>query len=90
MRTTSAFVLVLLLGVPAGAAEVRYPVTIPSGCFELAQREGYPTVISSKWEATKARVKLARMRGSDPLVHQCRQAVSQAVAAYKANGSVSQ
>lgn len=66
------------------AAQIQYPVAIPSGCFELAQREGYPTVINNRWEAAKARMKLASMRNSDPLVRQCREAVSEAVVRYRA------
>ena len=50
----------------------------------LAQREGYPTLIGNRWEGVKARAKLARMKNSDPLVHQCKDAVSQAMADYKA------
>jgi hypothetical protein len=50
----------------------------------LAQREGYPTVIVNRWEGVKARAKLARMKNSDPLVLQCKAAVSQAVADYRA------
>ena len=50
----------------------------------LAQREGYPTLIVNRWEGVKARAKLAQMKNSDPLVHQCKNAVSQAVADYRA------
>jgi hypothetical protein len=50
----------------------------------LAQREGYPTEIANRWEGVKARAKLARMKNSDPLVLQCKDAVSQAVAQYRA------
>ena len=36
----------VLLSAPAAAeVVVHYPVTIPQECFELAQREGVPTVI---------------------------------------------
>ncbi len=50
----------------------------------LAQREGYPTLIENRWEGVKARAKLARMKNSDLLVLQCKDAVSQAVADYRA------
>ena len=50
----------------------------------LAQREGYSTQIASRWEGVKARAKLARMKNSDPRVHQCKDAVSQAAAEYRA------
>jgi hypothetical protein len=73
-----AFVL-LVTGAPAIAAStVTFPVSVPQECMELAQREGVPTVISSKYEAAKARIKLARMSGRDPLVQQCREAVQRA------------
>jgi hypothetical protein len=49
----------------------------------LAQREGYPTLIESRWEGVKARAKLARMKNSDPLVQQCKDAVLQAVADHR-------
>jgi hypothetical protein len=73
-------VVYLFAGVACLAAEaIRYPIDIPGGCFALAQREGYPTVIASRWEGAKARAKLARMKDSDPLVHQCKVAVAEAV-----------
>jgi hypothetical protein len=75
----------LLTGIACSAGEaIRYPIAIPDGCFALAQREGYPTVIANRWEGAKARAKLAQMKDSDPLVHQCKDAVSQAVADYRA------
>jgi hypothetical protein len=77
--------LYLLTGVACSASEaMRYPVAIPDGCFALAQREGYPTVISSRWEGIKARAKLAQMKNSDPLVRQCKDAVAQVVAEHRA------
>ena len=76
--------LYLLTGVACSASEaVRYPLAIPDNCIALAQREGYPTMISSRWEGIKARAKLARMRNSDPLVRQCKDAVAQAVADHR-------
>jgi hypothetical protein len=78
----------LLTGIACSAAEaIQYPMNIPDGCFALAQRKSYPTVIASRWEGVKARAKLARMKDSDPLVHQCRVAVAQAVAAHKQSKS---
>ena len=59
-------------------AEVTFPVTVPQECVELAQREGVSVVINSKYEATKAKLKLARLRDSDPMVHECRAAVERA------------
>jgi hypothetical protein len=84
MRMTLAFNLLLVTGVACSAGEaIHYPATIPPGCMALAQREGYPTLIESRWEGVKARAKLARMKNSDPLVHQCKDAVAQAVVDYK-------
>jgi hypothetical protein len=72
-------VVSLALGVPAMASStVIFPVSVPAECFELAQREGVPTVINNRYEAAKARIKLARLSGRDPLVQQCRQAVERA------------
>jgi hypothetical protein len=85
MRITLALSVLMLTGIACSAGEViQYPVAIPEGCMELAQREGYPTLIGNRWEGVKARAKLARMKNSDPLVHQCKDAVSQAIADYRA------
>jgi hypothetical protein len=73
--------LVVTLAITAGApamAKVTFPVTVPQECVELAQREGVPVVITSKYEATKAKLKLARLRDRDPMVHECRSAVERA------------
>jgi hypothetical protein len=59
-------------------AKVTFPVNVPQECVELAQREGVPVVINSKYEATTAKFKLARLRDRDPLVHECRAAVERA------------
>jgi hypothetical protein len=85
MRLCLALGLYLLIGVVASSAgeAIRYPISIPESCFALAQREGYPTEIANRWEGVKARAKLARMKDSDSLVHQCKDAVAQAVAAYR-------
>jgi hypothetical protein len=85
MRISLALSGLLLTGVACAAGEkIQYPVAIPGGCLALAQREGYPTEIANRWEGVKARAKLARMKNSDPLVLQCKDAVSQAVAQYRA------
>jgi hypothetical protein len=76
--------LYLLTGVACSASEaIHYPVAIPDGCFALAEREGYSTMIASRWEGIKARAKLARMKNSDQLVRQCKDAVAQAVADHR-------
>ena len=73
-------VLIIALAVAASSpalAEVAitYPVSIPQECVELAQREGVPVVIASRFQAVKARIKLARLSGADPMVKDCRAAV---------------
>ena len=83
MRLSTA-ALALLITTPVAAESVQFPVTIPQECFELAQREGVPTVIENKMQAAKAKLKLAQMKNSDHLVRECRAAVhraQQAVAA---------
>ena len=40
-------------------------------------------MIASCWEGIKARAKLARMKNSDQLVRQCKDAVAQAVAEHR-------
>ena len=76
---TSLAALALLTPVAASAAtaaeKVTYPISVPQECVELAQREGQPLVIESKVQALRARYKLARLSGKDPLVVQCRAAV---------------
>jgi len=85
MRITLALNVLLVTGVACSAGEaIQYPAAIPPGCMALAQREGYPTLIENRWEGVKARAKLARMKNSDPLVHQCKDAVSQAIADLRA------
>ena len=85
--------LALLITTPVAAESVKFPITIPQECFELAQREGVPTVIENKMQATKAKLKLAQMKNSDHLVRECRAAVhraQQAVAAQAATPARSQ
>jgi hypothetical protein len=70
---------VLVVSAPSMAGTtMTFPVSIPQECFELAQREGVPVVIENKYQATKARVKLAHLSDRDPLVHRCRSAVERA------------
>jgi hypothetical protein len=52
--------LAVLAAGPAVAKDL-YPIAVPGECYELAQREGVPVVISNRYEATKAKVKLARL-----------------------------
>jgi len=89
MRLSTA-ALALLITTPVAAESVQFPITIPQECFELAQREGVPTVIENKMQATKAKLKLAQMKNSDHLVRECRAAVhrAQQVAAAQAGTPV--
>ena len=86
--------LALVIATPVAAAEsVKLPITIPQECFELAQREGVPTVIENRYQATKAKLKLASLRNSDHLVRECRAAVhraQEAMAAAKKSPTVGQ
>jgi hypothetical protein len=68
--------LFTLAAAPSWAADdMTFPVSIPSECMALAQREHVPIVLENKVEAVRVKVKLARMKDSDPLVSQCKQAV---------------
>jgi hypothetical protein len=69
--------LIVFIAAPALAEEkaVSFPVSIPQECVVLAQREGVPTTIENKYQAAKAKLKLARMSNSEPMVQECRAAV---------------
>ena len=84
MRLMTA-ALALVVTTPVAAEMPKFPVTIPQECFELAQREGVPTVIENKYQATKAKIKLAAMSKADPLVRDCRAAVHRVQQAAKAS-----
>lgn len=74
MRLMTAAALIVASSTLA-AAEGIYPVSVPSECVELANREGVPTVIENRYQALKAKVKLYRLSARDPMVRECRQAV---------------
>ena len=78
MAKRTFILLVLILAAGPAVAKDFYPIAVPGECYELAQREGVPAVISNRYEAAKAKVKLARLRDTDPMVHECRQAVNRA------------
>jgi hypothetical protein len=82
MRSIAA-VIAMTLATPA-LAEISFPISVPQECFELAQREGVPTVLQNKYQATRAKVKLASLSGHDPLVRDCRAAVKRAQQAQEA------
>jgi hypothetical protein len=77
--------LMLIVARPAMADGVKFPVSIPQECFELAQREGVPTVMQNRYQATKAKIRLYRLSGHDPLVRECREAVERAKHALQYN-----
>ena len=56
---------------------------VPGECTELAAREGFPTSTVTKYQAAKARARMALLSDRDPLVKQCRGAIRQAVALRK-------
>jgi len=80
MRLVTAAALTIAFSTLA-AAEGMYPVSVPSECVELANREGVPTVIENRYQAMKAKVKLYRLSTRDPMVRECRQAVDRMRAA---------
>jgi hypothetical protein len=86
MRLTAA-AIAFLVTTPVAAETPKFPVSIPQECFELAQREGVPTTIENKYQATKAKFRLAQLSKADPLVRECRAAVHRAQEAMAASGS---
>jgi hypothetical protein len=85
--------LALVIATPVAAESVKFPITIPQECFELAQREGVPTVLENRVQATRAKLKLASLKNSDHLVRECRAAVhraQEAMAAAKKSPSIGQ
>ena len=74
--------LALIISAPAMAeVTLTFPVSIPQECVELAQREHVPILITDRYEATKAKIKLYRLSNSDPMVLGCKQAVGRLKAA---------
>ena len=74
-RFSALLVALAVMTAAPAMAKVTFPVAVPAECVALAQQEGVPLVITSKYEATKAKYKLARLRDRDPMVHECRAAV---------------
>jgi hypothetical protein len=81
MRQLLTALAVFISSPVLAGVSVTFPVSIPLECVELAQREGVPIVIENKYQATKAKIKLARLSGRDPLVRECRAAVERQRAA---------
>ena len=74
MRLMIVAVAFLLAATPALAQ-----LQVPGECTEL----GFPTSTLTKYQATKARARMALLSDRDPLVKQCRVAIRQAVAMRK-------
>lgn len=72
MMMRSALVLGVMLG---GAGDVSAQIAVPPGCVALAAREGFPTDSLTKIQFARARLRLARLNKTDPLVVQCREAI---------------
>ena len=77
MRLTT-IALLFVAATPAMAESVSFPVSIPQECYEVAQREHVPVVITNRLQATRAKYKLDRLSDRDPSVSQCRAAVGRA------------
>jgi hypothetical protein len=74
--------LVFIACSPAMAdTTITFPISIPQECVAVAQREHVPTVMNSKYEATKAKLKLDRLSDHDPMVQECKQSVARLKAA---------
>ena len=83
LTISAVFLSATLLGATAYAqSSLPYPVTIPSECIELAQREGVPTVLRNDGQTKRARAKLAQLNDSDPQVRYCRGAVGRVMARF--------
>jgi hypothetical protein len=67
-----------LSAAPAFAGQISFPVSVPLECSQLAEREHVPTIIENQYQAAVARVKLARLSNSDPMVSQCKLAIARA------------
>ncbi len=65
----------VLTNTPLHAAEIQYPVPIPSECVDLAQRKGEPLMVESHRQGLKAKAKLAMLSAREPGVRECRAAV---------------
>ncbi len=72
---TFFFLLLVYPSRPSIGAEIQYPISVPTECVDLAQRERVPLIIENRTQGIKARVKLWRLNKRDPLVKECRDAV---------------
>jgi hypothetical protein len=74
MRMTLAFVCLCTSAL--ADTKVTYPIPVPGECAQLAEREHVPTILANKMDALKAKLKLERLNGKDPMVAECRDAIA--------------
>lgn len=65
------------------AAEIVYPVAIPSECVDLAERKGEPIVMENKRQALKTKARLWTLSNRERGVADCRAAVKRLERAMK-------
>lgn len=74
----AVFILMVIIGwlvVSTARAEASKLTPVPLDCVELAQREGFPTDYLTRLQVVRARVRMARLSKTDPLVEKCRAAI---------------
>ena len=76
--------IIVAVAFPLAATPALAQFQVPGECTELAAREGFPTSTLTKYQAVKARARMALLSDRDPLVKQCRGAIRQAMAVRKA------
>ena len=76
--------IIVAVAFPLAATPALAQFQVPGECTELAAREGFPTSTLTKYQAAKARARMALLSDRDPLVKRCRGAIRQAVAMKKA------
>lgn len=69
------FIMMLLI-----ACQAEAQVYVPQECAQLALREGFPADEMTKVQAAKAKIRLLKLKDSDPIVRDCRAAVARAKA----------
>lgn len=67
------FFVMLTLASRPGKAQIQ----VPPECAQLAAREGFPTDVMTKVQATLARIRMKRLSDNDPIVRPCRAALAQ-------------
>ena len=74
-------ILIAMSAVSAGPAmaESIFPISIPGECVELAQREGVPVMINSKYRSCESEIKVSSAQFSRPSCRPMSVAVERAV-----------